>query len=135
MPAGADAPLTTGVSQAESVSKAQPVPGQLPAAQAQQASLTEQARAYSLSGTPQLQSPVQTQPQPPVTNAWMERLLQELSLDDEEDGDGPVGYDAVAQVSSAAARLAIPAANSFQQQSNQVHVSYYQQHPGTATKM
>lgn len=106
MPAGADSNLTHVLDQAESAFRAQPGFRQSTAAQVQQASLTEQARLYRLSDAPQLQASLQSQPQPPVTNAWMERLLQELSLDDEE--DGAVGYAAMAQVSNVAAKPTVP---------------------------
>ena len=85
--AGADVNVTTDLSQAESASGLQPVPQQLPAGQVRPGSPTEQARFYRSAGTPHLHAPVQSQPQPPVTNAWMEKLLQELSLDDEDGAD------------------------------------------------
>ena len=75
--------FATGLSQANSTPRRQPVP----AGQFQQGSLTEQASLYRPSGTPGLQASVQLPPQPPVTNAWMEKLLRELSLDDEGGGD------------------------------------------------
>ena len=81
--AGNDVNLITGLSQAESASRTHPVV----AGQGQQGSPAEQASLYRSLGTPHLQAPVQSHPQPPVTNAWMEKLLQELSLDDEDGAD------------------------------------------------
>ena len=86
--AGVDVNLTTGLSQAKSASR----PQRVRVGQFQQSSPIEQASLYRSSGTPGLQSSVQSRPQPPVTNAWMEKLLRELSVDD-EDGD-----DALPQV-------------------------------------
>lgn len=76
--------------QVMSGSNLQPVPWQSAARQAQDSPQAAQAVVDRFSDTPQLQALAQAEPQPPATNAWMERLLQELSLDDEDGGNASV---------------------------------------------
>ena len=81
---GADATLVTSMSQAMSASRLQPVHRQMLASQAQQDPLEKRLGLHRSTNTAQSQALFQLQPQLPATNAWMEKLLQELSLDDED---------------------------------------------------
>ena len=114
--AGNDVTITTGLSPAQSVPRPQPVPQQLSMGQVQQDSPPEQASLYRSSGTAHLQTLAQSQPQPPVTSAWMERLLQELSLDDE------VGADALPKVNTTTWHSKLMA-DCTEPQIDEVHVS------------